>query len=307
MSEPDDHLTDRVRAFYERYHFPSIRPLEQDGLILLRRLLQTVARRRAAEPDRSVRVLDAGCGTGNTMLALARQMPEAQFLGIDLSQPSLDVARAAVAEVGLGNVRVRQGDLREPLDDEEPFDVVLCMGVLHHTADMRLVLSRLRGALAPHGELYLWMYGRHGRYRHRLNARLLAMLLHAGNGDDDPIPLAREFLAHAGGGMALADLRPATDRIAAQAEVLHDPAWLADQFLHPHDAHVDLEQLLPLIDAAGLTLTEWLGVDTRPERYLDSPGLLDRFRRLEPRQQLVALDLVLKPDRYFVCLGRDAP
>jgi SAM-dependent methyltransferase len=304
MSDSGD-LTGRVKAFYERYHFPGVRPLEQDGLILMRRLRQTVARLRAAETDRSVRVLDAGCGTGNTMVALARQIPQAQFLGIDLSQPSLDIARAAVVECGLTNVRVRLGDLRQPLVDQEPFDAVLCMGVLHHTADMQLVLCRLRDALAPHGELYLWMYGRHGRYRHRLNARLLAMLLHAAD-DDDPVAFAREFLAHAGGGMALADLRPATDRIAAQAEVLDDPAWIADQFLHPHDEHVDLEQLLMLIDAAGLSLTEWLGVDSSPERYFDSPGLRHRFDRLDPRHQLVALDLVLKPDRYFVCLGRDS-
>jgi SAM-dependent methyltransferase len=296
-------VTRQVQAFYEQYHFPGVRPPEQDGLILMRRLLRTVARRREGRP---LRVLDAGCGTGNTMLALARRLSDARFLGVDLSESSLAIARAAAADLGLTNVGFRQADLRDPLDDEQPFDVVLCMGVLHHTADMRAVLARLREALAEDSDLYLWVYGVHGRYRHRLNARLLKMLLEAGPEADDPIAFAREFLEHTSDGMALADLAPATERIAAGADVLRNPAWIADQFLHPRDEHVDLERLLAIVEDSGLGLAEWLGVDTRPERYLGSAGLRARFHLLAPRERLLALDLLLKPDRYFVRLRREA-
>ena len=296
-------VTRRVRAFYERYHFPGIRPPEQDGLILMRRLQRTVAQRGESRP---LRVLDAGCGTANTMLALARRLPGTRFLGVDLSESSLAIARASVADLGLANVAFRQGDLRDPLGDEHPFDVVLCMGVLHHTADMPAVLARLRDALAGDGDLYLWVYGVHGRYRHRLNARLLAMLLGAGPDVHDPIVFARDFLEHTADGMALADLAPAAERIATGADALRDPAWIADQFLHPHDEHVDLERLLAMVEGAGLALAEWLGVDTRPERYFGSAGLRARFGRLTPRERLLALDLLLKPDRYFVRLRRDA-
>lgn len=296
-------VTRRVRAFYERYPFPRVRPPEQDGLILMRRLLRPAAQRRGGGP---LRVLDAGCGTANTMLALARRLPDARFLGLDLSDSSLAVARASAADLRLANVRFRRGDLRDPLDDEEGFDVVLCMGVLHHTADMPAVLARLREALAGDGDLYLWVYGAHGRYRHRLNARLLSMLLEAGPPVDDPVGFARDFLEHAGAGMALADLAAATERIAARGAVLRDPAWIADQFLHPHDEHVDLPHLLAIVEAAGLRLAEWLGVATRPERYFGSSALRARFRRLAPRAQLLALDLLLKPDRYFVRLRHGA-
>ena len=43
-------------------------------------------------------------------------------------------------------------------------------------SDMGRVLANLRGCLNPGGHLYLWVYGKHGRYRHSLNMRLLAML-----------------------------------------------------------------------------------------------------------------------------------
>jgi SAM-dependent methyltransferase len=39
-------------------------------------------------------VLDVGCGTGATTLALARTLPDARCTGIDVSQPMIDLARA---------------------------------------------------------------------------------------------------------------------------------------------------------------------------------------------------------------------
>jgi hypothetical protein len=49
-------------------------------------------------------------------------------------------------------------------------------------------------------------------------------------------------------------------------------------------------------------MTEWLGVDQRPDRHFTSSKLCERFARLPLRKRLVALDLLLKPDRYFVAL-----
>jgi len=69
--EEPDALTRRVQAFYERYHFPSFRPVEQDGLILMRRLARIASTWKGRESGRQMRVLDAGCGTGNTLVARA--------------------------------------------------------------------------------------------------------------------------------------------------------------------------------------------------------------------------------------------
>ena len=50
--------------------------------------------------DSSARVLDVGCGTGTTTLAIARHVG-AQSVGIDISAPMLDVARARAAQAGV--------------------------------------------------------------------------------------------------------------------------------------------------------------------------------------------------------------
>jgi len=173
-----------VRAFYERVRFPGVRPADRDGLVLMRRL----ARRRAAQPGARLRVLDAGCGTGNTLAALAQALPDAEFVGVDFSGPSLDLARSATAE--LDNVALIRADLMEPLALGR-FDVVLCLGVLHHVSDMGVALGHLGEAIADGGDLYLWVYGRHGRYRHEVNLRLLRLLLDTAPPGTDPVPPAR--------------------------------------------------------------------------------------------------------------------
>lgn len=295
-------LTRRVRAFYERYHFPSIRPVEQDGLILMRRLARSASEWSGRGAHGRLRVLDAGCGTGNTLIALAKHIPEARFLGLDLSRSSLAVAEAAAAADGLTNVEFRHWNLLEPFSDGDPFDVVLCLGVLHHTADMRTVLAGLGDVLGRDGQLLLWIYGKHGRYRHRLNTRLLAMLMEPDAEPDEAVSTAIEFIQHAAGGAAREDLRPAMERMSGHDDVFQAPAWVADQFFHPHELVVDLEELLTLVDSADLEMTEWLGVDERPEKHFTSAKLCERFSRLSRHQRMVALDLLLKPDRYFVVL-----
>ena len=81
-------------------------------------------------------------------------------------------------------------------------------------------------------------------------------------------------------------------------------AWVADQFLHVHETPLTMPELLDLVHAAGMELQEWLGTGERPEARLGSEELLARFEGLGPRDRLLALDLLLKPARYFVRLRR---
>src|ERR1039457_6229240 len=200
MSDFPGEITHRVREFYERCHFPGDRPLDHDGLVLTRWFAKSVAARNGAP----TRVLDAGCGTGNTSVALARHYPAIQFLGVDHALSSLAQAGERAHHSGLSNLSFHHGDLMQPLAAGR-FDIILCLGVLHHTADMRRVLANLRNCLNPGGHLYLWVYGKHGRYRHSLNMRLLAMLTGPAS-PDEALPLAREFALGSGDDSPLDDL-----------------------------------------------------------------------------------------------------
>lgn len=295
-------VTDRVRKFYEQFHFPGVRPLDQDGLILMRHLAACLPGPGRKGPHR--RVLDAGCGTGNTGISLARRFEDVDFLGIDFSAPSLSIAVKATQEAGLHNIRFRQWNLLERELHEGLFDIVLCLGVLHHTANMPVVLANLREAMTDEGALYLWVYGQHGRYRHSLNRRLLDMLLSAVPSGDDPVGLAREFLLNGGHGAVSRDLFGTGLPASLKEKVGNQPAWIADQFLSPNEVSLTMESLLPLLRNAGLELAQWLGLPERASRLLGSALLLERFDQLGRDHQMVALDLLLKPDRYFLVLRK---
>ena len=290
-------VTEEVRAFYERIQFPGTRPIEQDSLIFLRRFDRIV--RGRAEDGPPLRVLDAGCGTGNTTLALAAQYPAHDFTGVDLSAASIARAEDAARERGLGNTRFLRHDLLQPLRGHDPYDVVLCFGALHHTADMTAALRTLREVLALHGPLFLWLYGSYGRYRHTLNMQLLAMLRDAEETPDD-VALARDFIENVGDRMAARDLLGERSTDPLLRGFFEDPTWISDQFLHPNERTVCMRDILPLLRSADLRLREWIGEPRALDALVRSAALRRRFALLEGDARIIALDLLLKMDRYLL-------
>lgn len=58
---------------------------------------------RAAALDAGGGVLDAGCGTGWSTIALAHAFPQARIVGLDLDEASIAEARVNAAEAGVGD------------------------------------------------------------------------------------------------------------------------------------------------------------------------------------------------------------
>lgn len=97
------------------------------------------------------RVLDAGCGLGGTMLALAERW-SGKYTGLTLSQTQADVARSAIAQMQRSDtieVRVRSYDT--PPDG--PFDLIVAIESLLHSADPLRSLTGLTATLAPNGRI----------------------------------------------------------------------------------------------------------------------------------------------------------
>jgi tRNA G46 methylase TrmB len=55
-------------------------------------------------PVENCRVLELGCGDGNSLLAHAFNLPNAHFVGIDLAENHIEKARKSVAELKLKNI-----------------------------------------------------------------------------------------------------------------------------------------------------------------------------------------------------------
>ena len=87
-------------------------------------------------PRRSRRVLDLGTGDGRLLRLLRADRPSMGGVGLDLSEPMLDAARARVGEDG--GVELRRHDLSDPLpEDLGRFDLVVSSLAIHHLAHER--------------------------------------------------------------------------------------------------------------------------------------------------------------------------
>ena len=101
--------------------------------------------------DRPVRILDLGCGTGTLTLELARALPSASVTGIDISPANIAAARAQAADV-TSRVRFEQADYLA--FGAEPYDLIVCDGVLHLIpGETTTIFQKLGGDLRPRGVL----------------------------------------------------------------------------------------------------------------------------------------------------------
>jgi 2-polyprenyl-3-methyl-5-hydroxy-6-metoxy-1,4-benzoquinol methylase len=300
MSEQS--ITQKSRKFYEKYQFPGNRPIDHDGLILMRKLYQSIA--ALSGINNKIHVLDAGCGTGNTSISLAKQFREIEFVGLDQSKTSLKKAVANSKKNNLSNLIFRNHNMVKPFPYHKKFDLALCLGVLHHTADMKKVLRNLNSALKDNGELFLWIYAKHGRYNHSLNMRLLKMLLDVKPAPQNILELAADFAAKTEQGTPLIDLIGKIKIGPMQLNAFKDPVWIADQFLNPHEILIDMEELLDLVKSAGFKISYVLGMEDQISQKFNSPELSQRFLKLSRDNKLIAYDLLMKPERYFVVLQK---
>jgi SAM-dependent methyltransferase len=107
----------------------------------------------AAHPPRpGDHVLDIGCGFGDTTRRLAEMVgADGEAVGIDVSEPFVELAAKEAAEAGVPNVSYRLGDV-QIADLGGPYDYVFSrMGVMFFANPVQ-ALRNVRGAMRPGGQ-----------------------------------------------------------------------------------------------------------------------------------------------------------
>jgi ubiquinone/menaquinone biosynthesis C-methylase UbiE len=110
----------------------------------------------ALDPAPRERALVMGCGRGAEVVPLATAVGSTgRVLAVDLSLAMVEECRAVVAQAGLDNVDVRQGDAQEPELDEPLFDLVASSLVLFFLPQPQAALEAWLPLLRPGGRLGL--------------------------------------------------------------------------------------------------------------------------------------------------------
>ncbi|MGH8764699.1 MAG: class I SAM-dependent methyltransferase, partial [Burkholderiales bacterium] len=242
--ELEDPVSREVGAMYEENPYPRWTGMfAERSLSYVEWILEDLAPHAPAlgTAVERPRILVAGGGTGRDPLAYARFFRGAEVRAIDLSRASLGLAQRKADELGVRNVEFVQQDILS-MREEGAYDVVSCLGVLHHMADPEAGLGCLVRALKPDGFLMMALYSAWAR---RDISRIRGQIARAG---DLPTPegirrcrqrVRGESTVHNGG-------------LAANLLDFYSLSMARDLLFHVQEHQFTLPQIAALLGRQGL-------------------------------------------------------
>ena len=133
---------------YPCFHSIMAEDSAQTVVASIEETIATVAPDLIARLETGIDVLDAGCGAGRAVLALAQRFPNSRFTGWDLCPEAIGMAQRGAK--GVPNVTFAVRDL-SGLDDEAAFDLVTSFDAVHDQKDPARLLAAIGRALRPGG------------------------------------------------------------------------------------------------------------------------------------------------------------
>ena len=103
------------------------------------------------------RVLELGCAAGGNLIPMAQDLPEGQFVGIDLSARQIGDGQKQIQQLGLPNIRLTNQSIMDVDEGWGQFDYILCHGVFSWVSSdvQRKILDIGRQNLRPNGIQYV--------------------------------------------------------------------------------------------------------------------------------------------------------
>ena len=121
--------------------------------------LATLARLFGLQPPDvdTCRVLELGCASGDNLIPMALELPNARFVGVDLSARQIEQGRQRVRVLGLANVELRHGNVADVDAAWGKFDYIVSHGIYSWVpAPVReMILAICRDNLAANGVAYV--------------------------------------------------------------------------------------------------------------------------------------------------------
>lgn len=238
----------------------------------------------------AIRILDAGCGTGVGTEYLVHLNPQAQVVGIDLSAGALAVAKERCQRSGADRVEFHHLSLYDVAQLPGEFDLINCVGVLHHLPDPIRGIKALASKLAPGGLMHIFVYAEQGRWEIKLMQEAIALLQGEQRGNyRDGVQVGRQIFS------AL----PENNRLVKRElerwslENQRDECF-ADMYVHPQEIDYTIDTLFQLIEASELEFIGFSNPKTwQLERLLGKvPDLMERAAGLSDRQRYRLIELL---------------
>ncbi len=174
------------------------------------------------------KIIEFGCGTGwltNTLSKLYKK----ELTAVDFTKKAIEHSKKISEKLNV-HPNYFLSDIFD-YQDKTKYDLVISMGVLHHTKDCKLAFKKISNFVKDGGYLYVGLYHLYGR------RPMLNYLQNHANwfGEDSAFNLFK--------------------RMSDDSQNLeHSYSWFRDQVLHPHETQHTLKEVKNWINEIGFKL-----------------------------------------------------
>lgn len=211
----------KIAKFYSEYPFPNVTLNKKADIYqtLIYRLIYGLTR-KYLDKYKKLKILDVGCGTGETDLGLADG--KRSILAIDNNIKSIEIAKQR-AKKFKRKVQFKHYDFIKNSLPKNHYDFIYSIGVLHHTSEPEENFKKLVKSLKLGGYITIGIYNPYGSFKVRLKRGILKLL--AGDDFEKKIEIYRKLFYRR--------------RLTLQEKVA-----VADAFANPYRRYYTFEQLL---------------------------------------------------------------
>ncbi len=105
--------------------------------------------------NKSLNILDVGCGVGSTSIYLAQKYPQSNFFGVSIGQNEINFAKKLSQDKNLKNISFIQGDFSNTNYPDNSFDVVFALESMSYADDKEIFIKEMNRILKPSGKLVI--------------------------------------------------------------------------------------------------------------------------------------------------------
>lgn len=312
----EDHIKTRnIREMYERYPYPS--PISDKNLIYdVANVIELIF------PDQELddwNILDAGCGTGHRLIALAERYPKANFTGMDITENSLKIGKSIIKNRNTNNVDFLQKNIYE-IDRINHYDLIVSTGVIHHLVDPKIGLEKLCNCLTDDGIILIWLYHALGEFERLLNRELALLLLKDKSNYEKGLNLLEDL------NVKLSFQRYGLMTNVKSSQNITQQSLDVDAFLHPivnaYRFHESVEMFREIIGIDWIAinginfesnskLIDLKQVDCesnfclKEKEFIINNEILSSYKKSNDMDKLKIIELILKPNGFTIIAGKN--